>query len=106
MENILNEEMEVIEFMWQNCLFTNARVNQADVDQYGLHVCHLRSSDERDFATLEKEVLVDHSGSIISKYAFDLGNDEVVELTDDTSPNFIGETSTIKEFFGIQVAGA
>lgn len=97
MKDIVQEEFEVIEFLGQRMLFTNERLAPQDVP-YGLHVAHLRHSDDGDrFCTVERHVLVNHGGSIISKQPLPYDG-EYIMFTDDNALNFLGEDMTLREF--------
>ncbi len=86
-----DEEYEPIEFFGKPALFTNERKTDADIPN-GLHCYQFRGSDDgsEQFVTVEKNVFVNFSGSVITSDPVDLGEDGYVELSEDNSPNFIG----------------
>lgn len=95
---ILNEEeFEVIELFDQKALFANERIED-DLIPKGFFKYELRADDNGDFATIEKRVVINHCGTIITKAAFNFENGEYYEFTKDTSPNFLGEEMTFKDF--------
>lgn len=53
------------------CLFTNLRVNENELPTH-LYVYNIRG----DFSTIEKNVLVDHKGTIISNFKIKLNKDK------------------------------
>ena len=91
-------DFEVIEIAGQTALFTNDRLTPADIPK-GTYCYGLRQSDDSEhFCTIEKNVTVNHGGTVITKEPIDLGEKGFISLTNDTEPNFIGETSTFTEF--------
>lgn len=59
----------------------------------------MRESDTGDgFATLEPHVKVNHGGSVIVNEPIDFGEQGYISFTDDTSPNFLGEHITLRQF--------
>ena len=80
-------------------LFTNGRITDEDIPK-GLYCYHLRQSDDGErFAALENIVAVNHGGSVITKEQIKLGEKGYISLNEDIEPNFLGETTTIKEYF-------
>lgn len=97
--NLSDEEYEIIEMAGEKALFTNGRITSDDIPK-GLNCYHLRQSDEGErFAALENIVTVNHGGSVITKEHIELGEKGYISLNEDTEPNFLGETTTIKEYF-------
>lgn len=91
-------DFEVIEIAGQTALFSNGRLTSADIPK-GTYCYDLRQSDDgKRFCTIEKNVAVNYGGTVITKEPIDLGEKGFIPLTDDTEPNFIGETSTFTEF--------
>lgn len=92
------EQYELIELCGQPALFTNERLNDSDIPE-GLHCYHLRESDDGDrFCSVEPKVGVNHGGSVIVNEPIDFGEQGYVSFTDDTSPNFLGQQLTLREF--------
>jgi len=94
-----DDEFDMVEIMEQKALFTNERMTDTDVPK-GLYCYHLRHGDNGDFCSIEKNVAVNHGGTIIVAEPLDLGNQKYLMLDDDSSPNFIGESCTMEEFVG------
>lgn len=96
--NFSDEEFEVIEIEGQTAMLTNSRMTDADIPK-GLHCYHLRHDDDGNFCALEKNVAVNHGGSVIVNEPIDLGENGCISLNSDNSPNFTGETTLMEEFF-------
>lgn len=93
-----DEEYEPVELFDKIMLFANERLTNEDIPN-GWYVYHLRQSDDGDrFCSIEKRVLVNHGGSIVSKDPIDLGESDCIELNDETDPNFLGGTLTFEEY--------
>lgn len=94
-----NESYEFIEILNKPALFTSERLTNSDIPQ-GLYCYHLRSSDDGEisFATVEPSVKVNHSGSIVMKEPLNFGDDGLITLDNDSSPNFTGEEYTFGQF--------
>lgn len=95
------EEFEKIEIDDTEALFTNRRVSESEIPN-GLFRYDLRESDETGrFRAIEKNVAVNHGGSVITKAPILSNDTDMIEFTDDDdamSPNFLGETCTLAEF--------
>lgn len=95
------EEFEKIEIDDTEALFTNRRVSESEIPN-GLFRYDLRESDETGrFCAIEKNVAVNHGGSVITKAPILSNDTDMIEFTDDDdamSPNFLGETCTLAEF--------
>lgn len=93
-----NEEYELIEVCGQPALFTNERLTGSDVPD-GLFHYDLRESDSGDgFAAIEPYVKVNHGGSIITNQPIDFGKQRYIAFTDETSPNFLGNTLSLRQY--------
>ena len=92
-----DDDYELIDLFDKPALFTNARITDADIPK-GMYCYHLRHGDDEYFSTIEKRVTVNHSGSVITKEPIDLGEPGYIQFTEDTSPNFTGETMSLYEF--------
>lgn len=92
------EEFDLIEVCCQPALFSNERLTESDIPE-GTLCYDLRESDIGDgFATIEPHVRVNHGGSVIVNEPIDFGKDGFIAFTDDTSPNFLGEKLTFRQF--------
>jgi len=93
-----DEKYELIELNGQPALFTNERLHDSDIPE-GLHCYHLRESDDGDhFCSIEPKVGVNHGGSVIVNEAIDFGEQGYIAFTEDTSPNFLGEHISLRDF--------
>ena len=85
-------EFELVHFMDQPALFTNERITEADIPK-GLFVYYLRHSDNGcNFSSVEPKVAVNFAGSVILNEPLYFGGKDHISLTEDTSPNFLGES--------------
>lgn len=96
--NFSDEESEIIEIEGKTALFTNSRMIDADVPK-GLYCYHLRHGDDGNFCTLEKNITVNHAGSVIVKEPIELGENGCISLNNESAPNFTGETTLMEDFF-------
>ncbi len=106
--NAMTEEFEHIELFGKPVLFTNARVDKATVPE-GWYRYNIRGSDydPGSFGTLEREVAVNHAGTILSpeKIPFPKGRDYIPIRG---SQNFLGEELTLAAFcacHGLSIPG-
>lgn len=84
-------EFEVVLYDGQPALFTNNRMTETDIPK-GLFVYQLRHSDDGcRFSSIEPKVGVNFGGSIIFNEPLDFKGKDHIPLTDDTTPNFLGE---------------
>jgi hypothetical protein len=63
-----------------------------------MYCYHLRHNDNGEFFTIEKNVAVNHSGSIVTKEPIDLKSKGYIVLDEDSSPNFLGENMSLYMF--------
>ncbi|MBR0510000.1 MAG: hypothetical protein IJJ85_07760 [Clostridia bacterium] len=92
------EEFELIEIAGQTALFANERYGSETTPE-GLYCYHLRMSDEQDrLAALEPYVKVNFGGTVFTKEPIDLGEDGCLELSEESEPNFLGQTVTLEDF--------
>lgn len=89
-KTLYNEEFDLMELNGVEVVFTPLRLKRDFIPNH-LFVYDIRSSDDgaTDFATIEKKVLVNHTGTIISKTPLMCGED-FVEIED---YNFLDETT-------------
>ena len=95
MMNILEETFETIEINGLQALFTNSRIDRNSLPE-GIYAYDIRHSDDGDeFATIQKKVIVNHAGTIITK-------EEIPMTCGDYTPvedyNFTGEETTFQEW--------
>ncbi len=92
------DDYELIEILGEPALFTDSQITDADIPE-GLFCYHLRDRDDRNgFGSLEKNVTVNHGGSIITAEKIDLGEKGYIPLDEETTPNFMGEQMPIRQF--------
>lgn len=87
------EKYDLVELFGKPALFTSERLSPAKIPA-GLYVSHVRGDDETTggFAELAPRVLVNHFGSIVTKEPVDFGKDGYIAFTEDTEPNFTGQS--------------
>lgn len=91
------EKFEVVEICDGSikALFTNERICRMDLpDEVNLY--HIRTSSTGEIKTVEKSVMVDHGGCLITKQPLDFKNKDYIDIENDI--NFLGEEETISEF--------
>lgn len=96
----INSEVtyDLISLFGKPALFTDARITDSDIPK-GLHCFHLRESDDGErFASIEPRVAVNHGGSVIMNEALDFGERGFIPFTEDTEPNFLGRSISLKDF--------
>ena len=94
---IMDEKFELIEVNGRQALFTNGMIKTEDIPK-GLYKYDLRGGEIGDFLSIEPRVRVDRSGSILVKEPFDFEGKDHIPLTEETSPNFLCEEVTPREF--------
>lgn len=92
-----DEKLEVVEVLGQTALFTNGRVTEQELPE-GLYRYDLREGESIAFSTIERNVAVNHAGTILTKAPLDFGGQEYFIFDEDTSPNFLGYDLTPEEF--------
>lgn len=95
--SIMDEKFDLIEVNGQQALFSNGAIKTENIPK-GLYKYDLRGGDETDFATIEPRVIVNRSGTILVKEPFDFDGKDHIPLTEETSPNFLCEEVTPREF--------
>lgn len=93
--NILEETFETIEINSIQALFTNGHIDRNSLPQ-GIYAYDIRHSDDGDeFETIQKKVIVNHAGTIITR-------EEIPMTCGDYAPiedyNFTGEEITFQEW--------
>lgn len=96
-QTYINEKLDVVEVLGQRALFSNGKIAECEVAD-GLYKYDLREGDGIAFATVEKHVIVNHSGTILVKEPLNLGAQGYIEFDEDTSLNFLGYEMTPQEF--------
>lgn len=93
----MNEEMEVVEVLGEKALFSNERISSRQIPE-GLYRYELREGENIPFASVENSVAVNHSGTVLTKAPLDFGGKTYIAFDEDSSPNFLGYYTTIKDF--------
>lgn len=92
------DKYELVELFDKPMLFTNERITK-DYIPLGMYCYHLRQSDDGErFSTIEPKVTVNHGGSIITNEPMDFGKEKLIALSEDTSPNFLGQHISVGEY--------
>lgn len=99
-QNITDEKLEVVEVLGQTALFTNGRVTEKGLPD-GLYKYDLREGESVAFATIEPNVMVNHSGTVLLKAPLDFGDAGCFVFDNDSSPHFLGYYLTPQEFMEI-----
>ena len=92
-----NEDFELAEIDNVVVIFTNARIDR-DTVPFDLYCYDVRESEgfSGDPVTLEKVVVINHCGTVLSKKPFPLEDDAYYPLKDGI--NYMGATCTMDEF--------
>lgn len=97
-QTMTDEKLDVIELLDRKALFSNGRLAPEEIPE-GLYAYDLRFSDEQDrFVSIEPKVGANHGGTVLMKELLDFGESGVISFTEESSPNFLSEEMTIKEF--------
>lgn len=85
-------------------LFSNGRIADEDIPK-GMYRYDLRGSDDDPGmpVTVEKNVVVNHAGSILTAQPLDLGDEGILRLTEEEGLNFVGGELTAYHFFNEQL---
>lgn len=96
--NTEGREYQLIELLGKPMLFSNDHISPHDVPE-GFYCYDLRHSDDGDrFCSVEPRVVVNHSGSVITDEALDLGARRYIPLDDETALNFLGGYLTLGDY--------
>lgn len=96
----LNTDYEAMEVLGVKGLFTNLRVEKESLPE-GFYKYSIREGADDYFSTLEKSVLVNHSGDFICKQELDLGEQGCKDLGEEYS--FLDEPVDVGQFFGVDI---
>lgn len=91
------EKLQEVELFGEKALFSNSRIDKSEVPD-GLYCYDLRGSDDDPGSpvSVEKNVAVNHAGSIITAKPIEISENGYVPLNDGL--NFLGSEKGIKEF--------
>lgn len=92
-----SDEYGLIEVCGQKALYVDNREDALKLPE-NCYRYDFRSAEGNDFATLEKDVLVDYAGSVFVKEPIEIPDEGYLVLDDESSPNFLCEVMTIDEF--------
>ena len=92
----LDDSFDLIEVCGQKALFTNERIHASELPD-GVYKYDLRDGIPI-FASIEKHVRVDHAGTVLTREPIDLGKDGCIEFDEETSPNFLGDEMTLRDY--------
>lgn len=97
-QTMTDEKLDVIELLDRKALFSNGRLAPEEIPE-GLYAYDLRFSDEQDrFVSIEPKVGANHGGTVLMRELLDFGESGAISFTEDSSPNFLSEEMTVKEF--------
>lgn len=99
-QSLTDEKLQVVEILGQTALFTNGRITENELP-YGLYKYDLREGENIRFAAIEKNVTVNHSGTVLVKTPLDFNGYGYYILDDETAPNFLGFDLTPREFMNM-----
>ena len=101
--SFLDEDMEMIKVLDRPALFLNGRIPREAVPD-GLYAYDLyESCDTGNFCYIAPLVVVNHGGTVLTKEPIDFGSADRIDLTADTSPNFLGGARTLAKDLKISV---
>ena len=95
-----HDEFEVIELLGQKALFSNSRLTKADIPK-GMNVYHLREGDDGNICSVERQVLVNLAGSVITKEPIEFNGADSISFDEETYPNFLDEQMSLGDFMEI-----
>ena len=103
-KEIDREKMDVITVAGHVALYIDARIPDDRIPA-GLYKSELRGGDDEYYCTLEPRVMVNHSGTVLTKEKIDFGPEGFITLDEDSSPDFSsGAKMTMEEFLGADLS--
>ncbi len=94
----LDEDLDLIEVLDRPALFSNGRIPREAVPE-GFYAYDLyQSCDTGDFCYIAPLVVVNHGGTVFTKEPIDFDGADRIDLTEDTSPNFLGDSMRVRDF--------
>ena len=97
-EKSSNEKFDIIEMLGTKALYTDNRLSPEEIPD-GLYAYCLRHSDDGShFVSVEPKVSINFGGTVVMKKPLDFKGETYISLNDDTCPNFLGYSATMKEF--------
>ena len=96
--SFLDEDLEMIEVLDHPALFTDGRIPREAVPA-GLYAYDLyESCDTGTFCYIAPLVVVNRGGTVLTRQPIDFGGADRIDLTEDTSPNFLGGAMRVHDF--------
>ena len=92
----MDESFDLIEIFDKKALFSNGRIKKSELPD-GVYKYDLRDGVPF-FASIEKHVGVDHAGTVLTREPIDLGKNDCIEFDEETSPNFLGDELTLRDY--------
>ena len=97
-QSMTDEKLDVIELLDRKALFSNGRLAPEEIPE-GLYAYDLRLDNEQNrFVSIEPKVGENHGGTVLMKKLLDFGESGCICFTEESSPNFLSEEMTAKEF--------
>ena len=97
-QTMTDEKLDMIELLDRKALFSNGRLAPEEIPE-GLYAYDLRFNDEQNrFVSIEPKVGANHGGTVLIKELLDFGESGAISFTEDSSPNFLSEEMSVKEF--------
>lgn len=93
----LDKQFELVSVCDKTALFTNERIKSSQVPD-GLYKYELREGTMMPFSSIENSVIVNHGGTVLVKEPIDLGAENMIKYDEESSPNFLGEEVTLKDY--------
>ena len=101
--SFLDEDLDIIEVLEQPALFSNGRIPREAVPE-GLYAYDFyESCDTGNFCYIAPLVVVNHGGTVLIKQPIDFDGADRIELTKDTSPNFLGGSMRVHDFMAASI---
>ncbi len=96
---VFGQKYELIELLGKPALFTDLRLGRRDIP-HNLYLSHFRGDDATagGFVQLAPGVLINHTGSVITKEPLDYGKAGYIDIGEENAPRFTGREYTFSEF--------
>ena len=92
----MDDSFDLIEVFDKKALFTNERIDKDELPD-GVYKYDLRDGTPF-YASIEKFVGVNHAGTVLTREPIELGENECIEFDEETSPNFLGDEMTLRDY--------
>lgn len=94
----LDEDLDLIEVLDRPALFSNCRIPRESVPKGSYAYDLYQSCDTGDFCYIAPLVVINHGGTVLTKEPIDFDGADRIDLTEDTSPNFLGGSMWVRDF--------